>query len=306
MIDLHFWADGSKREPSLVHLGQSIDLVLSIPACKAAHLELQTSTQRTALIEAAGPSSGELQCHWEVKELGVHVLACRILPLDAAEEVRKYFKFTAASPFVLRTKVQEAAGACFVEAQLSNASVCAFRIDRIAFDDSTASGSALGTGYEGPFELKPRCSHQFLFQLASPSLLGRLDIRWSTEAGETGHLQTAPIAAPPVQRPSLEVQCTPGENFSAMTPGTLRFLFTNNTLRRLNEVHLTMETSGEFVPIGEPLIQLPFIEPGATASASLTVIPVFQGPACSRQFTLGYLDEWVKHRLTQELFFISR
>ncbi|RKP09414.1 hypothetical protein THASP1DRAFT_8966, partial [Thamnocephalis sphaerospora] len=113
----------------------------------AIKVELQTSTQRIALVDtssapikvlAASETSEHVVVH-EIKELHIHILVCSVqylsLTADGREErrfFRRFYKFQVLNPLSVKTKVNnQASGRVFLEVQVQNLTVSPMCLDRI-------------------------------------------------------------------------------------------------------------------------------------------------------------------------------
>lgn len=300
-------ADG--RDCSLVHLGEALHLSLSNLVEQTGELmvELQTTSKRIPLIEQNITKQDKVSFGWEVKELGAHIITCS-LSNPFAPPKRAFFKFNAVVPFQLRTKVNDRLPGklLLVEAQLSNVSTATFAIDSIAFIPAQDGAivklpySLEDSSYKNVnFKLGPRCSYQFVFELGhiehvGGTELGKMDIRWRTDEGDTGRLQTGAITGPSssITPPlSLHLHHDP---LRLHHPTKIHAKIVNNTPRQLSAISLALEL-GALVPIGVR-VGLDHLPAGQEASFELAALPVKPALAETR-FILSYTDEWVKHSL---------
>lgn len=166
----------------------------------------------------------------EIREIGVHVIVCSfhyINPITNEKKfTRKFFRFSVVNPLMLKTKVTELKGLLLLEAQIQNVSNSIFTLDCVRFEP--VEGILCNTikvltknpvdcfGFEslviedalinkvtkdpqyGGEQLSPEGMHQYVFVVRCEALqpvdvaleLGRLDIKWRSEADEQGRLQT--------------------------------------------------------------------------------------------------------------------
>lgn len=125
-------------------------------------VELQTATQRCILMsdriegdnKAPSPStqppatdfsleSGSqlrVRTLHDIREVGVHILVCSVQWLNPVTNevkfLRKFFRFSAANPLTLKTKVTERPEYLLVEAQVQNVSTTGFILERMAMEPS--------------------------------------------------------------------------------------------------------------------------------------------------------------------------
>lgn len=323
-------SNGERRDVGNVHLGQALELLLTVEPKTAdtepitMHVELQTGTQHTTLLDAQASPSDTHHIKWEVKELGVHVLTCSAVR-GAQILGRAFFKFNVAAPFTLRTRINLVKERIYLSAQLGNASVETFRINEIKFEPAegysaatldppsmarlSIDSSAVYTDHQ--FILAPRCSHSYVFCLRpseeiSGPLLGRLGIRWETVSGDCGHLQTGSINLPSDHAvvESIEVSCKPVKPLRIHEPGELEFTLKNNTVRPIAEVFASLHPSTtQLIPIGESFTAAQTLAPGTCAILKLPVIPAKQGFMSDVEFIIGFTDEWVKQQNTRAFTF---
>ncbi|KAJ2613272.1 Trafficking protein particle complex subunit 13 [Coemansia sp. RSA 1365] len=198
---------------------------------------VQTATQQLALVETdsvqlAGGQPLNLQVSHEIKELGSHVLACSITYLSAQGERRvlqRSFRFQAANPLVVKTKVNHLADDVLLEVQVHNATPVTMALERLRFDPAHAfvaedlsmlADAAPLWGSRAGFVL-PGDVRQYLYRLrpqplskestlvgpaSEGSALGRLDILWRGPFGSVGRLQTSQLLRKPPGSPLIEIE----------------------------------------------------------------------------------------------------
>ena len=317
-------ATEAKQEIGLVHLGQTLNLSLLISSkheplvTSSIVLELQTSNQRINLlkVEETATTPIDLPTVHEVKELGVHVVSCTVT-LQDGQSIKRFFKFNAAAPFHLKTKVNlSLPKRAFVEAQLANASTITFFIDRIAF----ISNTELDIGklsldrdlvYENvDFALHPRSSYQFVFDLRCdtqfPSILGKMAIEWRSASGDSGRLQTGPVKLPDTIQDPVTVKASFSEELRLFHPADMSVELKNTTSRCLYDLRFGFDDAKVFSPIGEGFVEVDKLETNESINLTLKVIPVQQGiPDCT-DFALTYLDDSITHRFPQTLHFFIK
>jgi hypothetical protein len=163
--------------------------------------------------------------------------------------------------------------------------------------ETTEPSSGLG------FHFRPRASYQYVFSRTGPAeTLGRLDIRWRTAEGDTGHLQTAPLSHGPLghDKEPITLALKPKKQLLVNEPGEIQVSLTNNTPRQLVDVFFGVKLghpNPSIVPIGEPFVHINLLEPATTKVITLAIIPVREGVIDVENLILGFTDEWVKQRL---------
>lgn len=309
------------RDLSLVHLGETLNLILHLADPKDNQedeitVELQTTSKRTVLLKQACNGHG-VPVVWEVKELGSHIITC----LMGKSGKRAYFKFNAVIPFQLKTKVNDRLqGRIFLEAQLCNASVTTFLIDKVELIPADASLkcrklAGLEDGFDemsmsddsATLELGPRHSYQYVFEmepLIDTSTIGKMEIVWRTKEGDVGRLQTGSINAPisttkshpPI---SLSISADPSP-LILHQPATLTIEVVNGTTRNISNIKFGFsldsikDPKASLVPAGEPLVSWESLGPGQSISLHLNILPVNTG-LVQQSFSFAYTDEWVQH-----------
>ncbi|KAJ2806234.1 Trafficking protein particle complex subunit 13 [Coemansia guatemalensis] len=221
---------------------------------------VQTATQQLPLAETggvqlAGGQPLNLQVSHEIKELGSHVLACSITYLSAQGERRvlqRSFRFQAANPLVVKTKVNHLARDVLLEVQVHNATPVPMALERLRFDPAAAfvaedlcslADTAPLWGSRAGFVL-PGDVRQYLYRLrpqlapegsapagsaSEGSALGRLDILWRGPFGSVGRLQTSQLQRKPPGTPLIEVEraWVVGDRVSVETPFAARLRLRN-------------------------------------------------------------------------------
>ncbi|KAJ2138170.1 hypothetical protein J3F82_005984 [Coemansia sp. RSA 637] len=193
----------------------------------AVNVVMQTATQQVPLLDnsavqlAAGQPLNVQVAH-EIKELGTHVLGCTITYLSAQGEHRtlqRSFRFQAANPLVVKTKVNHLARDVLLEVQVHNATHATLVLERLRFEPSSPfaaedlnaphGDTALLWGGSAGF-MQPGDARQYLYRLRAPiaseeasveqeravqyaTALGKLDILWRGAFGSVGRLQTSQL-----------------------------------------------------------------------------------------------------------------
>lgn len=186
-------------------------------------VDLQTSSQRLPL--STKPATPALNpddtvntvIHYEVKEIGTHILVCEVTYQSALGNTlsfRKFFKIQVLKPLDVKTKFYNAeSDDVYLEAQVQNITSGPICLEKVALDAShlfnvtSLNVSSDGTNIFGKITLlQPQASCQFLYCLSPDSKLaadlkmlsgatniGKLDIVWRSNLGERGRLQTSQL-----------------------------------------------------------------------------------------------------------------
>jgi trafficking protein particle complex subunit 13 len=240
-----------------VYLGEQFACLVSLAcapgpagadaAAVAVRAELQTDGGRVPLYDTGESPLAILHpgarhdfiLRHDVRCLGPHTLVCTAAYTSAVSGERKhlpaYFKFTAAPPLAVRTKVRHlpptaGGGECggggggggsggglsggpsaLVEATVDNLKAGPLALDPPRFDAAAglvATAVAAGGDSHPPPPIPPSGAASFVFSIraADPAKsplpppgapLGRLDLRWTGPLGAPGRLQTQEVAAAP-------------------------------------------------------------------------------------------------------------
>ncbi|KAF5270850.1 hypothetical protein FQA39_LY08295 [Lamprigera yunnana] len=186
-------------------------------------VDLQTSSQRLSL--SMKPPTPKLDpedtvnnvIHYEVKEIGAHILVCEVSYqsiIGTTVSFRKFFKIQVLKPLDVKTKFYNAeSDDVYLEAQVQNITGGPICLEKVALDAShlfnvtSLNISPEGNSIFGKITLlPPQASCQFLYCLSpDPKLsadlkmlsgatnIGKLDIVWRSNVGECGRLQTSQL-----------------------------------------------------------------------------------------------------------------
>jgi len=226
----------------------------------------------------------------DVRALGPHTLVCTATYTVAVSGERKhlpaYFKFTAAPPLAVRTKVRSlpppagvgggeegspaGGGSALVEATIDNLKAGPLCLEAPRFDAAPGLVAvAVGPGSAGaaprppPLPIPPGGASSFVFAV-SPSdplstmpppgaPLGRLDLRWAAGSmGGPGRLQTQDVAAAPASARAvgLTVASLPAAAPLAV-PFPVTLLITSALDVAVGPLRLEPAGGGEFAEEGE-------------------------------------------------------
>ncbi|KAJ2632039.1 Trafficking protein particle complex subunit 13 [Coemansia sp. RSA 1290] len=189
----------------------------------------QQQQQQQPLLDTSGSAqqlaAGQplnLQITHEIKELGMHILGCTISYLSAQGEhktLQRSFRFQAANPLVVKTKVNHLKRDVLLEVQVHNATPSPLVLERMRFDPASPfavqdlnevdGNKALLWGDSGGL-MQPGDVRQYLYRLQPPAVtkdttveqeravqyataLGKLDILWRGAFGSVGRLQTSQL-----------------------------------------------------------------------------------------------------------------
>jgi hypothetical protein len=242
-----------------VYLGEQFSCLVSLAcisgpagagaAAVAVRAELQTEDGRALLHDTGGAplpmlhpgGRSDVILRHDVRALGPHTLVCTAAYTVAVSGERKqlpaYFKFTAAPPLAVRTKVRSvpppavaaaggersagapAGGSVLVEATIDNLKAGPLCLEPPRFDAAPGlvavwvgcggGGGSKGAPTPAPLPIPPDGASSFVFAVspADPAAtpmpppgapLGRLDLRWAAGSmGGPGRLQTQDVCAAP-------------------------------------------------------------------------------------------------------------
>lgn len=345
----------------IVHLGERFTSFLSISNESSLlafdsimiKVELQTSSQRQLIredteeraITLRPEESSSLSIQHDIREIGAHILVISVSYLNPQTHerkfLRKFFKFTVASPLALKTKVTELMGrdVMLLEAHVHNTSNTNFTLENLCFEPVSpltvtclsyedhdeegdvdelsklaeglsVSGRATPDIIKAEFtnhELSIDSIYQFVFILTSPTIssfhlplqLGRLEIRWRTESGEQGRLQTgtlshpAPSSADPACGISAYIKRVP-QHITRFQPFEALFVFKNSTEEPVQNVCLDFAYEsgpvGPVAPFGICQLRLGTLTALNTTRAGMMLMPLQTGLVASENFWLCYED----------------
>ncbi|XP_065878980.1 uncharacterized protein [Euphorbia lathyris] len=202
--------------------------------------EIQTERQRILLLDTSKAPVESIRAggrydfivEHDVKELGAHTLVCTAHYSDGdGDRERKYlpqfFKFIVANPLSVRTKVRVVKETTFLEACIENHTKTNLYMDQVEFEPTQSWSAKLLKADEHQYEknsltrevFKPPVLirsgggiHNYLYELrlsshgtAQSNVLGKLQITWRTNLGESGRLQTQQILGNSVAHKEIEL-----------------------------------------------------------------------------------------------------
>lgn len=338
----------------LVHLGEKFasHMLIRNEGIGSLHeikvkIELQTSSQRSVLCEMDTvllETGQTLTCQalHDIKEIGVHVLVCSVHfsnPVTNEKSFsRKFFKFTAINPLILKTKVTEMPEYLLMEAQVQNVSRTSFHLESVSLEpiegikchtveflmndnederDIVESLDKLSVCSRVEYcrddqKLYPDSIYQYVFviilQIGSftrevPLDIGRLDIKWTSEEGESGRLQTGILSHNWDYKEAIRpvVKNIP-KHIKLHEPFKVILHLRNETKRTLENVRVVWECpEGEslqvdgipvlpFVPVGPTEFQIGSLTEMNSTHANLSLTPLMVGIQQSKYFYIVYED----------------
>ncbi|CAO1425453.1 unnamed protein product [Diamesa serratosioi] len=242
--------------------------------------------------------------HYEVKEIGTHILVCEVnyvSPAGLPMSFRKFFKFQVLKPLDVKTKFYNAeTDEVFLEAQIQNITASSICLEKVELESSESytvtSLNSLPNGdsvFSSINRLQPQNSCQFLYCIKPiPSVasdlkamklannIGKLDIVWrSSNLAEKGRLQTSQLQRSPIEYGDLKLTvlvaesiCKIGEPF----PFSCRV---TNTSGRTMDLMMNLKTIPKkgCAYTGTIEDSLGTIEPEKFKDFSLTIFPTKLG-----------------------------
>ncbi|XP_060521163.1 trafficking protein particle complex subunit 13 isoform X2 [Cylas formicarius] len=214
-------------------------------------VDLQTSSQKLSLsnnppaAQLAPEETVNVVIHYEVKEIGTHILVCDVGYHNATGipvSFKKFFKIQVLKPLDVKTKFYTAQNDnVYLEAQVQNITAGPICLEKVALDASHLfSVLPLNTNdaNESIFGkvtlLRPQAVCQYLYclspneklisdlkSLSGATNIGKLDIVWRSNLGEKGRLQTSQLQRMSPEYGDIRLTITELPNFV-----TLEELFT--------------------------------------------------------------------------------
>ncbi|KAK9822650.1 hypothetical protein WJX81_003565 [Elliptochloris bilobata] len=251
--------------------------------------ELQTERQTTTLYDN---SAAPLAClapgqrhdfiiRHDVKEVGQHTLVCTSSytrgegaagEAPAPQFLPQYFKFLAHNPLSVRTKTRAVGSECFLEACVENAAKAPLVLDYVRFDPTPVAVLAapvlrgslpaeahdeepLGDYVQSLQVIDAGCAANFVYRLSSAGegALGKLEIRWRSQLGDSGRLQTQQIlAAPSLSRDASLAAVSLPASVPVEQPFPVRLRVQSRVDAPLRWLHLCAPAPGAASPPGGP------------------------------------------------------
>ncbi|KAH7664389.1 Trafficking protein particle complex subunit 13 protein [Dioscorea alata] len=243
--------------------------------------EIQTEKQRILLLDTSKTPVESIRAggrydfivEHDVKELGPHTLVCTALYNDGDSE-RKYlpqfFKFVVANPLSVRTKENT-----FLEACIENHTKSNLHMDQVEFEPAPQWSATILKADEHSLERNSKTRdifkppvliragggiYNYLYQLKHAShesghtridgsnILGKLQITWRTNLGESGRLQTQQILGTPVAHKDIDLRIVEVPAVVILErPFLLHLVLTSQTDKTVGpfEVFISERDSGE-------------------------------------------------------------
>ncbi|KAH8102923.1 DUF974-domain-containing protein [Cristinia sonorae] len=295
-------------------------------------VEMQTSTAKVVLAESGGPTyrlaaadTMEDVVHYEIKELGQHVLACTV-SYSVPDHVRRERPHSepVTNPLSVKTKVHTSRSPSallsprerekvFLELHVQNLTQESMWLSKVHFEctDSWVSEDINGDQdgvslFSGPVALiQPQDLRQYIYVLTPKSIpkfphtlvpgssipLGRLHLEWRSSFGEPGRLSTSMLSRkiPPVealiQQPPIAAP--PPKQASAVPP----YLQRSNTVGSGPQRAQSPQQSSVTPPVSAGSTPAPYRPDSpyrhraATAGSQHSVVNRVQSPAPPSPFT---------------------
>ncbi|XP_026471080.1 trafficking protein particle complex subunit 13 [Ctenocephalides felis] len=148
--------------------------------------------------------------HYEVKEIGTHILVCEVnynSTKNTQESFRKFFKFQVVKPLDIKTKFYNAdSNEVYLEATIQNITSGVVCLEKVLLESSDMFNvnelnavDETRTVLDETNYLSSQCSCNLLYCLTTKEALsdatniGKLDIVWRSNLGEKGRLQTSQL-----------------------------------------------------------------------------------------------------------------
>ncbi|CRK89262.1 CLUMA_CG003021, isoform A [Clunio marinus] len=242
--------------------------------------------------------------HYEVKEIGTHILVCEvnyISPAGLPLSFRKFFKFQVLKPLDVATKFYNSeTDEVFLEATIQNITAGTICLERVELEASeqytvtslnqTADGKSI---FSSIGRLQPQNSCQFLYCIKPiPSIasdlkvlklannIGKVDIVWrSSNFAERGRLQTSQLQRSPVEYGDLRLTVIEAESMCTIaTPFVFKCRVTNTSNRSMElNLNFNMKSRRGHAYTGSSEQSLGMIEPERTKEFTLTIFPTRLG-----------------------------
>ncbi|PKA60150.1 hypothetical protein AXF42_Ash009834 [Apostasia shenzhenica] len=249
--------------------------------------EIQTERQRLLLLDTSKSPVESIRSggrydfivEHDVKELGPHTLVCTALYNDGEGE-RKYlpqfFKFVVANPLSVRTKVRTVKECTYLEATIENHTKSNLYMDQVEFEpaqhwcasilkadehilDSNAQTSNLfrlplliragGGTFNYLYQLRQSLQEGGLLKVGGSNILGKLQITWRTNLGESGRLQTQQILGTPLVQKDIDLQVVEvPATIILERPFSVRLKLTNQSERIIGPFEVTISQGSSSLP----------------------------------------------------------
>lgn len=241
--------------------------------------------------------------HYEVKEIGAHILVCEVnysTPAGFQQYFRKYFKFQVLKPLDVKTKFYNVEmDEIYLEAQIQNITTGPFCLEKVELDSSehytVTPLNTLPNGesvFSSKNMLQPNNSCQFLYcikpipeiakdikALRAANTIGKLDIVWRSNLGEKGRLQTSQLQRIPFEYTDVRMDVVEAKNIVKIGEPFTFICRVTNTSDRPMELMAKLDTKTSFGCdyTGSAEFNLGNMDPGQAKEFPLTVCPAKLG-----------------------------
>ncbi|XP_055382573.1 probable trafficking protein particle complex subunit 13 homolog [Condylostylus longicornis] len=241
--------------------------------------------------------------HYEVKEIGTHILVCEVnymTPAGFAQSFRKFFKFQVLKPLDVKTKFYNAeTDEIYLEAQIQNKTSGPICLEKVELDSSeqytVTSLNTLPNGesvFTAKNMLQPENSCQFLYcikpipeiakdmaALRVANIIGKLDIVWRSNLGERGRLQTSQLQRNPIEYSDLRLKVVEAKNIVKIGEPFTFICRVSNTTERPMDLSAKLDTKTRFGCdyTGSAEFNIGQIDAGKYKDFPLTVLPAKLG-----------------------------
>lgn len=283
--------------------------------------EVQTERQRIMLADNSktpmdfikGGGRYDFMIEHDIKELGPHTLMCMAVYTDPDGERKylpQYFKFVAANPLSVRTKVRTVKENTFLEACIENHTKAHLFMDQVHFEpalpwtvtviqaeDDNRSTNPLENALSKQshliranggvrnylYQLKQLVHEPVSMRVENSNTLGKLDITWRTTLGEPGRLQTQQILGSAIPQKEVDIRVVEVPSRVIVERAfLLRLSVSNRTDRRLGPLEISMsqddvEGKGAIVINGLWAMVVPSLEPFTTTDLNLSLVATAVG-----------------------------
>lgn len=241
--------------------------------------------------------------HYEVKEIGTHILVCEvnyISPSGLPLSFRKFFKFQVLKPLDVQTKFYNGESEVFLEATIQNITAQTINLERVELEPSESyTVASLNQTSEGNSvfcsinKLQPLNSCQFLYCIKPISALandlkalklatniGKLDIVWrSSNFAERGRLQTSQLQRGTVEYGDLRLSMLEAQSITEISKPFIFVCRVTNTSTRSMELTLNFNNKRKHGNsyTGSSEQSLGLVEPEKFKDFKLTIFPTRLG-----------------------------
>ncbi|PRP89496.1 hypothetical protein PROFUN_01359 [Planoprotostelium fungivorum] len=269
----------------------------------------------TPIISFQSGESHDYVVSHEVKEIGIHILVCTVSytrHTGESKSFRKFFKFQVMNPISIKMQTHDLQHGIFLTAQIQNLTTNPLFLETVRFeplplyvatdlnqmeDNSKSLGGVLGD----LIYMKPSDVRQYLFKVKEVddvelmnqvepkgesrgkigSVIGKLELTWKSNFGESGRLQTAPLERKVPQRLELELSVRNAPSHILLErPFTIDCELTNTSNRNISpKLHyardkmtgVSVDGTMRYDGLTQP------VQPGASVHITLRLFPTKPG-----------------------------